>query len=150
MTNRSTWELKAIVKALSMLELLNTNEENKRLEDAKAEYIITCDGAYRGAKDIPLKSVIDDALIGNKTIKRVIVCTRTRTAVSMLKGRDVWWEDEIKKVEKNGNYIHLGFFINGTPIQVFNEDESVKSIKGISYLVFKKGNEFYYVKNTSC
>ena len=70
-----------------------------RLEDAKAEYIITCDGAYRGAKDIPLKSVIDDALIGNKTIKRVIVCTRTRTAVSMLKGRDVWWEDEIKKVE---------------------------------------------------
>ena len=70
-----------------------------RLEDAKAEFIITCDGAYRGAKDIPLKSVIDDALIGNKTIKRVIVCTRTRTAVSMLKGRDVWWEDEIKKVE---------------------------------------------------
>ena len=70
-----------------------------RLEDAKAEYIITCDGAYRGAKDIPLKSVIDDALIGNKTVKRVIVCTRTRTAVSMLKGRDVWWEDEIKKVE---------------------------------------------------
>jgi acetyl-CoA synthetase len=70
-----------------------------RLEDAKAEYIVTCDGAFRGAKDIPLKSVIDDALIGNKTIKRVIVCTRTRTEVSMLKGRDVWWEDEIKKVE---------------------------------------------------
>ena len=70
-----------------------------RLEDAKAEYIITCDGAYRGAKDIPLKSVIDDALIGNKTVKRVIVCTRTRTPVSMLKGRDIWWEDEIKKVE---------------------------------------------------
>jgi acetyl-CoA synthetase len=73
-----------------------------RLEDAKAEYIITCDGAYRGAKDIPLKSVIDDALIGNKNIKKVIVCTRTRTAVSMLKGRDVWWEDEIKKVETQG------------------------------------------------
>jgi acetyl-CoA synthetase len=73
-----------------------------RLEDAKAEFIITCDGAYRGAKDIPLKSVIDDALIGNKTIKRVIVCTRTRTAVSMIKGRDVWWEDEIKKVESQG------------------------------------------------
>ena len=73
-----------------------------RLDDAKAEFIVTCDGAYRGAKDIPLKSVIDDALIGNKTIKKVIVCTRTRTAVSMLKGRDVWWEDEIKKVETQG------------------------------------------------
>jgi acetyl-CoA synthetase len=73
-----------------------------RLDDAKAEFIITCDGAYRGAKDIPLKSVIDDALIGNKSIKRVIVCTRTRIAVSMLKGRDVWWEDEIKNVESQG------------------------------------------------
>jgi len=73
-----------------------------RLDDAKATYIITCDGAYRGAKAIPLKSVIDDALIGNKTIKHVIVCTRTRTAVSMLKGRDLWWEDEIKKVESQG------------------------------------------------
>jgi len=77
-----------------------------RLEDAKAEYIITCDGAYRGQKDIPLKNVIDDALIGNKTIKKVIVYTRTRTAVSMIKGRDLWWEDEMEhaesQVEKEG------------------------------------------------
>jgi len=74
-----------------------------RLEDAQSEFIITCDGAYRGAKDIPLKRVIDDALVGNHTIKKVIVCTRTRTPVSMIKGRDVWWEDEIKKVETQGN-----------------------------------------------
>lgn len=77
-----------------------------RLEDAKAEYIVTCDGAYRGGKDIPLKSVIDDALIGNKVVKRVIVYTRTRTPVSMIKGRDVWWEDEMEhaesQVEKEG------------------------------------------------
>ncbi|MFZ7116129.1 MAG: acetate--CoA ligase [Bacteroidota bacterium] len=74
-----------------------------RLLDAKAEYIVTCDGAYRGAKEIPLKSVINDALIACRFVKRVIVCTRTRTAVSMIKGRDVWWEDEIKKVETQGN-----------------------------------------------
>jgi acetyl-CoA synthetase len=73
-----------------------------RLQDAQAEFIVTCDGAYRGAKDIPLKSVIDDALIGNKTVKRVIVCTRTRTPVSMIKGRDVWWEEEMKQVEEQG------------------------------------------------
>src|SRR5918993_1547854 len=74
-----------------------------RLQDAKAEFIITCDGAFRGNKDIPLKSVIDDALIACPFVKRVIVCTRTRAAVSMIKGRDVWWEDEIKKVETQGN-----------------------------------------------
>lgn len=77
-----------------------------RLEDAQATYIITCDGAYRGGKDIPLKPVIDDALVGNKTVKKVIVYTRTRAAVSMLKGRDVWWEDEMEhaetQIEKNG------------------------------------------------
>ncbi len=73
-----------------------------RLYDAQAEYIVTCDGAYRGQKDIPLKSVIDDALIGNRIVKKVIVTTRTRTPVSMIKGRDLWWEDEIKKVETLG------------------------------------------------
>jgi acetyl-CoA synthetase len=73
-----------------------------RLYDAQAEFIVTCDGAYRGQKDIPLKSVIDDALIGNRIVKKVIVSTRTRTPVSMIKGRDLWWEDEIKKVETLG------------------------------------------------
>lgn len=77
-----------------------------RLEDAQAEYIITCDGAFRGDKVIPLKSVIDDALVGNKVVKKVIVYTRTRTPVSMIKGRDLWWEDEMDhaetQVEKEG------------------------------------------------
>ncbi len=67
-----------------------------RLFDAEAEFIVTCDGAYRGGKAIPLKSIIDDALIGNKTVKRVIVYTRTRTPCAMQKGRDVWWEDEME------------------------------------------------------
>ncbi|MBN8669949.1 MAG: acetate--CoA ligase [Chitinophagales bacterium] len=74
-----------------------------RLQDAQAEYIVTCDGAYRGNKEIPLKSVIDDALVQCRFVKKVIVLTRTRTPISMLKGRDLWWEDEIKKVETMGN-----------------------------------------------
>ena len=77
-----------------------------RLEDAQAEFIVTCDGAFRGDKVIPLKSVIDDALIGNKVVKKVIVYTRTRTPVSMIKGRDLWWEDEMDfaetQLEQNG------------------------------------------------
>jgi len=73
-----------------------------RLTDAHAEFIITSDGAYRGGKDIPLKSIIDDALIACPFVKKVIVSTRTRTPVSMIKGRDVWWEDEIKKIETLG------------------------------------------------
>jgi acetyl-CoA synthetase len=74
-----------------------------RLQDAQAEFIVTSDGAFRGNKEIPLKSVIDDALVQCRFVRRVIVLTRTRTPVSMIKGRDVWWEDEIRKVETQGN-----------------------------------------------
>jgi acetyl-CoA synthetase len=70
-----------------------------RLQDAKAEFIITCDGAFRGPKDIPLKNVIDDALVSCPFVKRVIVYMHTKTPVSMLKGRDVWWQVEIEKIE---------------------------------------------------
>jgi acetyl-CoA synthetase len=74
-----------------------------RINDAACSVVITCDGAYRGAKSIPLKSVIDDALVQCTSVKKVIVYTRTHTPVSMIKDRDVWWEDEIKKVETQGN-----------------------------------------------
>ena len=74
-----------------------------RIQDAQCNLVITSDGAYRGGKEIPLKSVIDDALVQCPSVKRVIVLTRTRVSVSMIKGRDVWWEDEIRKVETQGN-----------------------------------------------
>jgi acetyl-CoA synthetase len=74
-----------------------------RLQDAKAEFIITCDGAFRGPKDIPLKNVIDDALVSCPFVKSVIVYMHTRTPVSMISGRDIWWDDEIRKVEEAGN-----------------------------------------------
>jgi acetyl-CoA synthetase len=74
-----------------------------RILDAQCSLVITSDGAFRGGKDIPLKSVIDDALVRCPSVKRVIVLTRTRIPISMIKGRDVWWEDEIKRVETQGN-----------------------------------------------
>src|SRR5687767_14997241 len=69
-----------------------------RLQDAKAEFIITCDGAFRGPKDIPLKNVIDDALASCPFVKKVIVYERTKTPCSMIKGRDTWWHDEMEEV----------------------------------------------------
>ncbi len=113
-----------------------------RLEDAKAEYIVTCDGAYRGAKDIPLKSVIDDALIGNKTVKKVIVCTRTRTAVSILKGRDLWWEEEMKQVEEKGLiYIEAEEMDAEDPLFILYTSGSTGKPKGVvhscaGYMIF--------------
>ena len=74
-----------------------------RIQDAQCSLVITSDGAHRGNKEIPLKAVIDDALVQCPSVKKVIVLTRTRVPVSMIKGRDAWWEDEIRKVETQGN-----------------------------------------------
>jgi acetyl-CoA synthetase len=74
-----------------------------RINDAECNIVITADGGYRGNKEIPLKSIMDEALIQCETVQKVIVLTRTRMPVSMLKGKEVWWEDEIKKVEIAGN-----------------------------------------------
>jgi acetyl-CoA synthetase len=74
-----------------------------RIQDAQCSLVITSDGAHRGNKEIPLKAVIDDALVQCPSVKKVIVLTRTRVPVSMIKGRDIWWEDEIRKVETQGN-----------------------------------------------
>lgn len=74
-----------------------------RINDAQCKLVVTSDGGFRGSKVLALKSIVDDALEQCESIERVIVLTRTRTPVSMIKGRDVWWEDEIKKVETQGN-----------------------------------------------
>ena len=73
-----------------------------RIQDAQCNIVVTADGAYRGNKSIPLKSVIDDALVSCPSVKKVIVLTRTGVPVSMIKDRDCWWEEEIKKVEEKG------------------------------------------------
>ncbi|MBO0935785.1 acetate--CoA ligase [Fibrella sp. HMF5335] len=69
-----------------------------RINDAACSVVITSDGAVRGNKTIPMKDTVDDALIGCPTVQRVIVMTHTRTPVAMRKGRDVWWETEMKQV----------------------------------------------------
>ena len=74
-----------------------------RINDAECKLVVTADGGFRGSKVLELKTIVDDALMQCKTVEKVIVLTRSRTPISMLKGRDVWWEDEIKKVETQGN-----------------------------------------------
>jgi acetyl-CoA synthetase len=69
-----------------------------RINDSQSVAVITTDGAVRGNKAIPMKDTVDDAMIGCPSVKKVIVATRTRLPVSMIKGRDVWWEEEEKLV----------------------------------------------------
>lgn len=70
-----------------------------RIQDAQAKAVITSDGLYRGAKEVPVKRIVDEALEDSDTVKRVIVVERTRWAVEMKAGRDVWYHDELAHVK---------------------------------------------------
>ena len=72
-----------------------------RIQDAECNIVITADGSFRGAKDIPLKTVIDEALQTCPSVKKVIVLKRTNCEVKMQNGRDVWWHDEIKNISSD-------------------------------------------------
>jgi len=66
-----------------------------RVLDAQATALITCDGAFRGAKTIPLKSVVDQALASCPEVHTVVVHQRTHEQVAMLVGRDIWYHEAL-------------------------------------------------------
>ena len=69
-----------------------------RIRDSGAKLVITSDGLNHGAKQIPLKRIMDEALYEVDSIKKVIVIERLGWAVNMEEDRDVWFEDELQDV----------------------------------------------------
>jgi acetyl-CoA synthetase len=64
-----------------------------RVNDAECKIVLTTDGAVRGNKDIPMKETVDDAIANCPSVEKVIVKRRTNTPVSMMEGRDLWWDE---------------------------------------------------------
>jgi acetyl-CoA synthetase len=71
-----------------------------RINDCEAKMVLTSDGNFRGAKKIPVKAVVDEALESCTTVESVIVYKRTGTDVTMKEGRDIWWHDAIEGQSK--------------------------------------------------
>jgi acetyl-CoA synthetase len=67
----------------------------ERIADAKARLVITADGQFRGGKEIPLKSVVDEALtLGDcDSVIGVIVYRRSGGKITWKDKRDLWWHD---------------------------------------------------------
>lgn len=74
----------------------SSNALADRINDCQAKMVLTSDGNFRGAKSIPVKAVVDEALEKTKTIENVVVFKRTGEEVEMKSDRDIWWEDAIK------------------------------------------------------
>lgn len=62
-----------------------------RINDAQAKMVITADGLKRGAKQVPLKKVVDEALISCTSVEKVIVFNCLDSEIEMKAGRDIWW-----------------------------------------------------------
>ena len=66
-----------------------------RVIDAGATFVITCDGAVRGPREIHLKAIIDEALEQIDIVKKVFVYKHLDAEITMQPGRDIWWHDHI-------------------------------------------------------
>ncbi len=73
-----------------------------RILDSTCRAVITSDGAYRGAKRIPMKTTTDAAIQlcseAGHVVEHSIVVKRTDETVPMQEGRDVWWHDLIENL----------------------------------------------------
>ena len=69
-----------------------------RINDAQCKVLLTADGGFRGAKITPLKEIADEALKTCPSIKKSIVLQRTKQSISWNSDLDVWWHEELKKV----------------------------------------------------
>lgn len=69
-----------------------------RIQDCDCNIVVTADGAYRGAKSIPLKEVVDEALENCPSVKKVIVYERNKIKINWNSTRDCWWHEEMNSV----------------------------------------------------
>ena len=70
-----------------------------RIEDTGAKMVITADHQVRGGKQLPLKSIVDEALGlgGCGSIEHVLVVKRSGADIAMTAGRDLWMADVADK-----------------------------------------------------
>ena len=70
-----------------------------RINDSNCKILITQDTGVRGVKqNISMKANADKAVAETPSIEHVVVVKRTGEPVNMVKGRDVWWQDEMLEV----------------------------------------------------
>ena len=68
-----------------------------RIDDCQSPVIVCTDGLYRGAKQVPMKATVDEAVKDLACVEKVICYKRTGEDVAWTEGRDVWWDDEMAK-----------------------------------------------------
>ena len=85
----------------------SSNALADRINDCNAKMVLTSDGNFRGTKNIPVKSVVDEALNNCKSVSKVIVLKRTGEKINMINGRDLWWHEAIENQSNKHEAVSL-------------------------------------------
>ncbi len=71
-----------------------------RIAASGSRLVFTADVTYRKGRDVRLKEVVDEALkTAGATVEHVVVWGRTGQDVPMTPGRDLFWEDFLRRAE---------------------------------------------------
>mgnify|MGYP001297562833 CR=1 FL=1 len=104
----------------------------ERINDAKCNILITADGGFRGEKITPLKKIANEAMKFTSCIKRCIVLQRAQISISMKKGRDVWWHEEMSKTN---NTCPIEIMDAEDPLFILYTSGSTGKPKGIQHSI---------------
>jgi len=79
----------------------SSNAIADRINDAQCAYVLTSDGLNRGTKQIPVKSVVDEAIEQCTSVKKVLVVNRLNWPVHMIADRDIWYHEALQNVDSH-------------------------------------------------
>ncbi len=99
-----------------------------RINDSSCKVVLTSDGAFRGHKEIDVKDIVDEAVTKTSSVEKVIVFKRTEQYINMQPGRDVWWDDEMEKVDANCAPVPMG---SEDPLFILYTSGSTGKPKGV-------------------
>ncbi len=71
----------------------------ERMEVSDAKVLVTADATLRRGKPTPMKANVDEILGSLPKLDHVVVVNRTDSDCPMQEGRDVWWHEELEKVD---------------------------------------------------